>query len=125
MEYGKEIRRGVVSRNGSQEVVSGIVMKLFDTNTSKVIERLYEKIPEVQKALPDGISLIPYYEQAELVEQATWTVKKALLQGAALVVVVLFLFLGNFRTAFIVSLALPLCAFFSIIITSRINPKSL
>ena len=115
VEYGKAIRRGVVSRNGSQEVVSGIVMKLFDTNTSKVIERLYEKIPEVQKALPDGISLVPYYEQAELVERATWTVKKALLQGAALVVVVLFLFLGNFRTAFIVSLALPLCAFFSII----------
>ena len=116
VEYGKEIRRGVVSRNGSQEVVSGIVMKLFGTNTSQVIERLYEKIPEVQKALPDGIHLVPYYEQAELVEQATWTVKKALLQGAVLVIIVLFVFLGNVRSAFIVSLALPLCAFISIIL---------
>ena len=116
VEYGKEIRRGVVSRNGTQEVVSGIVMKLFETNTSQVIERLYEKIPEVQKALPDGIRLVPYYEQAELVEQATWTVKKALLQGAVLVVIVLFVFLGNLRSAFIVSLALPLCAFISIIL---------
>ena len=116
VEYGKEIRRGVVSRNGNQEVVSGIVMKLFGTNTSQAIERLYEKIPEVQKALPNGIHLVPYYEQAELVEQATWTVKKALLQGAVLVIVVLFIFLGNFRSAFIVSLALPLCAFISIIL---------
>ncbi len=116
VEYGKEIRRGVVSRNGSQEVVSGIVMKLFGTNTSQVIERLYEKIPEVQKALPEGIDLVPYYEQAELVEQATWTVKKALLQGAVLVIIVLFVFLGNIRSAFIVSLALPLCAFISIIL---------
>ena len=116
VEYGKEIRRGVVSRNGSQEVVSGIVMKLFGTNTSKVIERLYEKIPELQAALPNGIHLVPYYEQAELVEQATWTVKKALLQGAVLVIVILFVFLGNLRSAFIVSLALPLCAFISIIL---------
>ncbi|MBW2222584.1 MAG: efflux RND transporter permease subunit, partial [Deltaproteobacteria bacterium] len=53
--YGEEIRRGVVSRNGEQEVVSGIVLKLFGENTSDVIERLYKKIPEVQASLPDGI----------------------------------------------------------------------
>jgi len=113
--YGKAIRRGVVSRNGSEEVVSGIVLQLYQQNTSKVIKRLYAKIPEVQDALPDGVHLVPYYEQAELVEQATWTVKKALLQGAALVVIVLFCFLGNFRSAVIVSLALPLCTLLSII----------
>ncbi len=116
VEYGREIRRGVVSLNGSQEVVSGIVMKLFGTNTSQAIEQLYQQIPEVQKALPNGIHLVPYYEQAELVKQATWTVKKALLQGAVLVIIVLFVFLGNLRTAFIVSLALPLCAFISIVL---------
>ena len=59
--------------------------------------------------------LEPYYEQAELVAKATWTVKKALLQGATLVILVLFLFLGNLRSALIVSLALPLCALISII----------
>jgi cobalt-zinc-cadmium resistance protein CzcA len=113
--YGKEIRRGVVSRNGSEEVVSGIVLQLYGQNTSKVIDSLYAKIPEVQASLPDGVKLVPYYEQAELVRQATWTVKKALLQGAVLVIIVLFCFLGNFRSAFIVSLALPLCALISII----------
>ena len=113
--YGKEIRRGVVSRNGSEEVVSGMVLQLYGQNTSKVIESLYAKIPEVQASLPGGVSLVPYYEQAELVRQATWTVKKALLQGTVLVMIVLFCFLGNFRSAFIVSLALPLCALVSII----------
>ncbi|MCK5266978.1 MAG: efflux RND transporter permease subunit, partial [Spirochaetes bacterium] len=113
--YGEEIRRGVVSRNGKQEVVSGIVLKLFGENTSDVIERLYKKIPEVQASLPDGIHLLPYYEQAELVQNATWTVKKSLLLGAFLVVITLTLFLGNIRSAFIVALALPLSALISII----------
>ena len=113
--YGEEIRRGVVSRNGKQEVVSGIVLKLFGENTSDVIERLYKKIPEVQASLPDGVHLLPYYEQAELVQNATWTVKKALLLGAFLVIITLALFLGNLRSAFIVALALPLSALISII----------
>lgn len=113
--YGKEIRRGVVSRNGQHEVVSGIVLKLFGENTSDVIGRLYKKIPVVQESLPDGVRLIPYYEQAELVQNATWTVKKALLIGAFLVIVTLTLFLGNIRSAFIVALALPLSALISII----------
>ncbi len=116
VEHGREIRRGVVSRNGEKEVVSGIVMKLFGANTSEVIERLYGKVAEVQKALPQGVHLVSYYEQAELVAQATRTMKSALLQGGVLVIVVLFLFLGNIRAAFIVSLALPLCVFFSIIL---------
>jgi cobalt-zinc-cadmium resistance protein CzcA len=113
--YGNEIRRGVVSRNGEIEVVSGIVLKLFGENTSEVIERLYKKVQGVRASLPEGVSLIPYYEQAELVEQATWTVKKALLQGAALVLLTLFVFLGNVRTAFIVVLSLPICALVAVI----------
>jgi cobalt-zinc-cadmium resistance protein CzcA len=113
--YGNEIRRGVVTRNGQTEVVSGIVLKLFGENTSEVIERLYKKVESVQASLPKGVSLIPYYEQAKLVQQATWTVKKALLQGAALVLLTLFVFLGNVRTALIVMLSLPVCALIAII----------
>jgi len=113
--YGEEIRRGVVSRNGVEEVVSGIVLKLFGENTSEVIERLYEKVPEIQASLPDGVHLVPYYEQAELIRQATWTVKKALIIGAALVLITLVTFLGNLRSALIVALALPLCALVAVI----------
>ncbi|NQT19829.1 MAG: efflux RND transporter permease subunit [Planctomycetes bacterium] len=115
VSYGNEIRRGVVTRNGEKEVVSGMVLKLFGENTSEVIERLHRKVEEVQESLPAGVELVPYYEQADLVDQATWTVKKALLQGAALVILTLLIFLGNFRTAFIVALSLPLCALISVL----------
>ncbi len=113
--FGNEIRRGVVTRNGETEVVAGMVLKLFGENTSQVITRLYEKVEEVQRALPMGVSLVPYYEQAELVSRATGTVKKSLALGALLVVVTLALFLGNLRTAFIVALALPTCALVAVI----------
>lgn len=115
VKYGPEIRRGVVSRNGEEEVVSGIVLKLFGENTSEVIERLHKKVAEVQESLPKGVTLVPYYDQAELVHNATWTVKKALLQGGILVLLTLALFLGNIRTSFIVALALPLCALTAVI----------
>jgi len=115
VDYGKEIRRGVVLRNGEGEVVSGIVMKLYGENTSEVIERLYDKVQEVQAALPDGVHLAPYYEQAELVQKATGTVKRALLIGALLVILTLTVFLGNLRTALIVALALPFCALTAVI----------
>ncbi len=116
VEFGKAVRRGVVSRNGSSEVVSGMVLQLYGQNTSKVIERLYEKIPQVQKSLPEGIKIVPYYEQQELVQKATSTVKIALCVGAALAAIVLFLFLGNIRTALIVVFSLPFSAFISIIL---------
>ncbi|MBU0731232.1 MAG: CusA/CzcA family heavy metal efflux RND transporter [Proteobacteria bacterium] len=115
VKYGNEIRRGVVTRNGKQEVVSGIVMKLYGENTSEVIERLYAKVESVKKSLPSGVTLVPYYEQAELVNNATGTVKSALWQGGLLVVLVLALFLGNWRTAFIVALSLPICSLTAII----------
>jgi len=115
VEYGNEIRRGVVTRNGEQEVVSGIVMKLYGENTSEVIERLYVKVEEVKRTLPEGVELVPYYEQAELVAKATGTVRSALLQGGILVLLVLLLFLGNWRTAFVVALSLPVCVLVAVI----------
>jgi len=118
VEYGNQMRRGIVTKNGEQEVVSGIVMQLYGQNTSEVIEALYEKIPHVQASLPEGVTLVPFYEQQELVANATWTVKKTLLQGAILAAIVLFLFLGNFRSALVVVLSLPFSAFISVILMS-------
>lgn len=108
--FGEEIRRGAVTRNGTQEVVSGIVMKLYGENTSTVIKRLHARLQQVKESLPEGVELVPYYDQAELVEKATGTVIKALLQGALLIGIVLIIFLGNFRAALIVMVSLPLCA---------------
>jgi cobalt-zinc-cadmium resistance protein CzcA len=79
VEIGPQIRRGVVTRNGENEVVSGIVIMLYGENTSQVIDRLYKKLESVKKSLPQGVNIVPYYEQAELVQKATGTVKSALL----------------------------------------------
>lgn len=110
VEHGQALRRGVVSVNGTHEVVSGIVMKLFGANSSDVIDALYDKVAEVQAGLPEGVKLIPYYEQADLVSNSTRTVNVALLQGMVLVLLVLFAFLGCFRAAVIVAMAMPFCA---------------
>lgn len=118
VDFGNEIRRGVVTRNGVEEVVAGIVMKLYGENTSEVIARLRQKIPEVQASLPQGISLVSYYDQSALVDNAIKTVSDALWQGAILVILVLAIFLGNARSAFIVALALPVCALIAAIFMS-------
>ncbi len=115
VEYGNEIRRGVVTYNGEKEVVSGIVMKLYGENTSEVIERLYKKVEKVKNNLPPGVRLVPYYEQAELVDKATGTVTTALLQGGFLVILVLIIFLGSWRAAALVALSLPVSALCAII----------
>lgn len=115
VSFGNAIRRGVVTHNGEREVVSGMVLKLYGENTSRVIAGLYEKVAQIQQTLPDGVTLVPYYEQAELVQRATWTVEKALLIGGFLVLMTLAVFLGNWRTALIVALSLPICALLAII----------
>lgn len=116
VEFGSEIRRGVVSHNGEEEVISGIVLKLYGENTSEVIARLHSKVDDVRSNLPDGVTLVPYYEQAELVRNATGTVKTALFLGALLVLITLAFFLGNIRTSFIVALALPFSALTAVIL---------
>ena len=110
VEHGAALRRGIVTVGAGEEVVSGIVMKLFGANSSEVISALYEKVGQVQAGLPEGVRLVPYYEQADLVANSTRTVNLALLQGMVLVLLVLFAFLGCFRAAAIVAMAMPFCA---------------
>lgn len=107
VRIGPEIRRGLVTRNAEGEVVVGFVLKLLGTNTSTVIDRVQERIETIRTALPEGVRLVPYYEQGTLVGRATRTVTSALWQGLILVVIVLAVFLGNMRSSLIVALSLP------------------
>ncbi|MFC2150233.1 efflux RND transporter permease subunit [Calditrichota bacterium] len=108
VEIGPEIRRGVVLKDGVGEVVTGIVLKLYGENTSQVIDDLYAKVESLQASLPQGVKLTPFYEQAHLVSEATGTVKEALLIGIVLIVIVLLLFLGDYRSALVVTISLPM-----------------
>jgi cobalt-zinc-cadmium resistance protein CzcA len=119
VDYGPALRRGIVTIDAGEEVVSGIVMKLFGANSSQVIADLYKKVGQVQAGLPAGVRLVPYYEQADLVANSTRTVQVALLQGMVLVLLVLFAFLGCFRAAVIVALAMPFCALVAFIGMNR------
>jgi len=106
--YGSEIRQGAVTMNGEGEVVMGVVLQLRGANTKNVIERVRTKIDAIQAALPPGVKIVPVYDQADLVTKAISTVTKALSEAAVLIVVVLFLFLWNVRSAFVVVLSIPL-----------------
>ena len=105
---GPEVRRGAVTMNGQGEVTAGIVLKRIYENTEQVIEAVKAKVAEVNKALPTGVSVVPFYDQADLIERAVSTVREALLEGVVLIVIILFLFLGNVRSALIVTAMLPL-----------------
>ncbi len=108
VEYGAEIRQGAVTMNGQGEVVMGIVLQLKGANAKQVIERVSEKVASLQSSLPEGVKILPVYDQAELVEKAVGTVREALAEAAVLIVIVLFLFLWNVRSALVVVSSIPL-----------------
>jgi len=105
---GPEVRRGAVTMNGRGEVAAGIVLKRIYENTEEVIGAVKEKVAGVNKSLPAGVQVVPFYDQADLIERAVATVRDALLEGMVLIVIVLFLFLGNVRSSLIVTAMLPL-----------------
>ena len=111
---GHTIRQGAVTKNGRGEVVTGIVMMRMGANSRTVVERVKERFAEVAKTLPKGVKLEAFYDRTELVDRTIHTVAKNLIEGAALVVAVLFLLLGNIRAALIVALAIPLSMLFAV-----------
>ncbi|MDZ4862264.1 MAG: CusA/CzcA family heavy metal efflux RND transporter [Gemmatimonadota bacterium] len=114
--FGPEVRRGAVTANGEGEKVAGIVLKRIYENTSAVIDRVRAQVTEINASMPPGTRIEPFYDQADLVDRAVSTVRDALLEGGALVVVVLFLFLGDVRSSLIVTSMLPASALLAFIL---------
>ncbi|MFQ5666199.1 MAG: efflux RND transporter permease subunit [Candidatus Binatia bacterium] len=112
--FGPEIRRGALVANG-REAVGGFVLKLIYTNTQKLLEKVENKVRQINHALPAGLEVVPYYSQAGLVEKAVGTVEDSLLEGAGLVLIILYLFLGNARATLIVIATLPFSALIAFI----------
>ncbi len=101
-------RQGAVTYNGTGEVVSGMVIMRKGENAQAVIEGVRQRVEELQATLPAGVEIVPFYEQADLVDQTTHTIKKNLLLGGILVVVLLWTFLRNVAASLIVALVIPL-----------------
>ena len=104
---GEELRTGAATENG-QEVVLGTVFMLAGENSRIVAQAAAERLEEAAKALPAGVKAVAIYDRTDLVERAIWTVEKNLLEGALLVIVVLFLLLGNIRAALITAAVIPI-----------------
>jgi cobalt-zinc-cadmium resistance protein CzcA len=115
VKIGAELRQGAVTANGKGEAVAGIVMMLKGASGRDVVNAVKEKLPSIQKALPKGVELVPFYDRTELVAKAIHTVTKALGEGAVLVLIILVVLLADVRSAIIVTLVLPLAALFAFI----------
>ncbi|XMG41254.1 CusA/CzcA family heavy metal efflux RND transporter [Sphingopyxis sp. J-6] len=103
---GEELRTGAATEDG-KEVVLATVMMLAGENSRVVAKAAAERLAVAAKALPPGVKAVPIYDRTDLVERAIWTVEKNLLEGALLVIVVLFLLLGNVRAALITAAVIP------------------
>ena len=101
-------RQGAVSRDATGERVAGMVIILKGENGKSVAERVKQKIADLQAALPAGVSIKSFYDQTEVIDQTIQTVKWNLIEGAALVIIVLFLFLRNVRASLIVAAVIPI-----------------
>jgi cobalt-zinc-cadmium resistance protein CzcA len=104
---GRELRTGAATENG-REVVLGAVFMLIGENSRAVAESARRKLADVSRSLPPGVQALPVYDRSVLVNKAIATVRKNLVEGALLVVAILFLFLGNLRAALVTALVIPL-----------------
>lgn len=109
---GRELRTGAATDNG-REVVLGTAFMLMGENSRAVAQAVAEKMAQVKQSLPAGVHAITVYDRTHLVDKAIDTVRKNLLEGAILVIAVLFAFLGNLRAALITAMVIPLAMLFT------------
>jgi len=114
------VRFGAVTRNG-EEVVLGIALARIHENAANVVKAVKEKLAVAQAALPKGVELKAVYDRTEIVDKALKTSTNALIEGSILVAVILFLFLGEFRSAIVVIVTLPLAMLFAFICMQRVG----
>lgn len=112
---GAEVRQGAVLADGKGEIVAGIVMMLKGSNSRTVVERVKDRVAQTRKSLPPGVKLVPFYDRSELVDRTIHTVESNLAEGAALVILVLLVVLGNWRGALLVASVIPLSMLFAAI----------
>ncbi len=120
VEVGPDFRRGVLTKSGN-EAAGGIVIQRANENTLNVIDRVKEKIKEVEPSLPEGMKIVPFYDQTDLVKRAVSTLTEALTEEFIVVFLVVLLFMGNLRSSIIVTSAIPIGILIAFILMKSIN----
>jgi cobalt-zinc-cadmium resistance protein CzcA len=108
VQEGANLRIGAATRMGEGETVIGMVQMLAGANAQQVVEQVKTRVQEIQASLPAGVVIEPYYDRSIFVSQVIQTVRTNLLEGGLLVIAILFVFLGNFRSGLIVAAAIPI-----------------
>jgi len=121
VKTGPAIKRGTALAEGKGEVVAGMILKLYGSNTVRVIENIEKRIQNINKYLPPGVKIIPFYNQASLVKKCVSTVSTSLLFGIILVMFILFIFMGDVRSSLIATFSLPFSILFAFILMNRTN----
>ena len=121
VRIGHAVRSGAVIKNGFTEAVGGIVMQLRGGNAKEIVGRVKERVMEIneQNMLPGGLKIVPFYDRTDLVDAAIHTVTKVLMEGIVLVIVVLFLYLGDIRSSLIVVATLIITPLVTFMVMNR------
>lgn len=118
VQIGSLTRAGFVTKDGEEEAVQGLVLARKGVDTSSLLKRVKDELQKIEKDLPEETSINIFYDRSDLVSKAINTVSKALLEALVLIVIVLFVFLGNFASAFSVAIILPFAAMMTFIAMS-------
>ncbi|BFU92464.1 MAG: Cation efflux system protein CzcA [Nitrospira sp.] len=121
VRQGTAIRLGGVTRDGKGEVLEGIAVMLRGGNSREIVLGVKDKVELINRVLPAGVKIVPFHDRIELVARALDTVERALLEGAAVVILVLYLFLRNLRGALVVALTLPLATLATFLIMQQVG----
>ena len=116
VQFGPRLRRGAASKDGEGEVVIGVAMMLKGENSRTVTNAVKAKLAAIAPSLPEGTRIEPFYDRSVLVDRTIATVGKNLLEGALLVIAILFLLLGDLRAGFVVATIIPLALLFAIVV---------
>ncbi len=114
VHFGYANRFGAITANGEGEKVMGQIMMLKDANSKQVINAVKERVAEVQKSLPEGVFINPILERSELIGKTSFTITENLILGFLIVVITVFLLLGNVRSALVIASMIPLALLFTL-----------
>ena len=121
VKLGTEVRQGAVVKNGVTESVAGIVQMQRGGNAREIVTRIKAKVSEINKRhlLPDGLQIVPFYDRTDLVEAALYNIAKVLIEGILLVIVVLYIYLGDVRSSIIVTATLALTPLLTFVVMNH------
>jgi Cu(I)/Ag(I) efflux system membrane protein CusA/SilA len=121
--FGPDFRRGALDKEGA-EVVGAVATMRYGENPLKVIEKVKEKIGEIEPGLPDGVHIVPFYDRTQLIHETIGTLKKALTEEVIITMIIITIFLLHFRSSIVVALTLPLAIIIAFIAMYRLGVDS-